>query len=96
MLANKNQPVGFPWLEQKVTEWGCMQALIDFEGWRRWRGFDNPPEDGPGPDQAEQAEQPAPTSSTLVPSPPQTDGHVSPMNSSVVKPPSPESVAEGT
>jgi osomolarity two-component system response regulator SSK1 len=27
------------WLEQKVTEWGCMQALIDFEGWRKWRGF---------------------------------------------------------
>ncbi|KAN0071695.1 hypothetical protein V8E54_010291 [Elaphomyces granulatus] len=33
------KPVGFPWLEQKVTEWGCMQALIDFEGWRKWRGF---------------------------------------------------------
>jgi osomolarity two-component system response regulator SSK1 len=40
-----NQPVGFPWLEQKVTEWGCMQALIDFEGWRKWRGF----MDSPGP-----------------------------------------------
>ncbi|KAJ9244638.1 hypothetical protein DTO207G8_2297 [Paecilomyces variotii] len=33
------KPVGFPWLEQKVTEWGCMQALIDFEGWRKWRGY---------------------------------------------------------
>lgn len=33
------QPVRFEWLEQKVTEWGCMQALIDFEGWRKWRGF---------------------------------------------------------
>lgn len=22
-----------------MTEWGCMQALIDFEGWRKWRGF---------------------------------------------------------
>ncbi|KAJ5672607.1 hypothetical protein N7507_001734 [Penicillium longicatenatum] len=33
------KPVGFPWLSQKVTEWGCMQALIDFEGWRKWRGF---------------------------------------------------------
>lgn len=31
------------WLEQKVTEWGCMQALIDFEGWRKWRGYANPP-----------------------------------------------------
>ncbi|KAL6234954.1 hypothetical protein BDW75DRAFT_151529 [Aspergillus navahoensis] len=33
------KPVRFEWLEQKVTEWGCMQALIDFEGWRKWRGF---------------------------------------------------------
>ncbi|KAL4903965.1 hypothetical protein BDW74DRAFT_155740 [Aspergillus multicolor] len=33
------KPVRFEWLQQKVTEWGCMQALIDFEGWRRWRGF---------------------------------------------------------
>ncbi|KAJ5562664.1 CheY-like superfamily [Penicillium sp. DV-2018c] len=37
------KPVGFPWLEQKVTEWGCMQALIDFEGWRKWRGFVDSP-----------------------------------------------------
>ena len=20
-------------------EWGCMQALIDFDGWRRWKDF---------------------------------------------------------
>lgn len=39
IVANLSQPIGFPWLEQKVTEWGCMQALIDFEGWRKWRGF---------------------------------------------------------
>lgn len=25
------------WLERKVREWGCMQALIDFEGWREWK-----------------------------------------------------------
>lgn len=37
------KPVAFPWLEQKVTEWGCMQALIDFEGWRKWRGFADAP-----------------------------------------------------
>ncbi|KAI2793777.1 hypothetical protein POX_a00362 [Penicillium oxalicum] len=37
------KPVGFPWLSQKVTEWGCMQALIDFEGWRKWRGFQDSP-----------------------------------------------------
>jgi hypothetical protein len=24
-------------MERKVTEWGCMQALIDFDGWRRWK-----------------------------------------------------------
>ncbi|KAJ5689469.1 hypothetical protein N7462_003861 [Penicillium macrosclerotiorum] len=42
------KPVGFPWLEQKVTEWGCMQALIDFEGWRKWRGFLDSPQSSPG------------------------------------------------
>ncbi|KAK2794017.1 hypothetical protein FQN50_009951 [Emmonsiellopsis sp. PD_5] len=36
------KPVNIVWLEQKVTEWGCMQALIDFEGWRKWRGFADP------------------------------------------------------
>ncbi|EER27884.1 Two-component response regulator SSK1p, putative [Coccidioides posadasii C735 delta SOWgp] len=35
------KPVNMIWLEKKVTEWGCMQALIDFEGWRKWRGFDS-------------------------------------------------------
>lgn len=25
------------WLERKVMEWGCMQALIDFDGWRKWK-----------------------------------------------------------
>ncbi|KAF3480092.1 response regulator mcs4 [Arthroderma uncinatum] len=35
------KPVNIVWLEQKVTEWGCMQALIDFEGWRKWRGFND-------------------------------------------------------
>ncbi|WEW55923.1 Two-component response regulator SSK1p [Emydomyces testavorans] len=35
------KPVNMMWLEKKVTEWGCMQALIDFEGWRKWRGFDS-------------------------------------------------------
>ncbi|KAJ5966377.1 hypothetical protein N7481_013091 [Penicillium waksmanii] len=47
------KPVGFPWLSQKVTEWGCMQALIDFEGWRKWRGFlDTPPSSSPSLDSA--------------------------------------------
>jgi len=31
------KPVDFVWLEGKVKEWGCMQALIDFEGWRAWK-----------------------------------------------------------
>ncbi|EHK22766.1 uncharacterized protein TRIVIDRAFT_29587 [Trichoderma virens Gv29-8] len=31
------KPVNFVWLERKVMEWGCMQALIDFEGWRMWK-----------------------------------------------------------
>ncbi|KAK9466860.1 hypothetical protein V1512DRAFT_262517 [Lipomyces arxii] len=30
------KPVNLVWLERKITEWGCMQALIDFEGWRQW------------------------------------------------------------
>lgn len=32
------QPVNFVWFERKVKEWGCMQALIDFDGWRKWKG----------------------------------------------------------
>ncbi|KAI9484662.1 hypothetical protein BDB00DRAFT_792684 [Zychaea mexicana] len=31
------KPVSLEWLEKKIIEWGCMQALIDFEGWRRWK-----------------------------------------------------------
>lgn len=31
------KPVGFTWMLKKVTEWGCMQALIDFDGWRQWK-----------------------------------------------------------
>ncbi|RKP11874.1 hypothetical protein BJ684DRAFT_17585 [Piptocephalis cylindrospora] len=37
------KPMSLAWLERKMIEWGCMQALIDFEGWRRWRR-DNPDE----------------------------------------------------
>lgn len=29
------KPVDKTWLERKIIEWGCMQALIDFEGWKR-------------------------------------------------------------
>ncbi|EFX04838.1 two-component response regulator ssk1p [Grosmannia clavigera kw1407] len=31
------KPVNFVWLEKKIMEWGCMQALIDFDGWRSWK-----------------------------------------------------------
>ncbi|KAG1186759.1 hypothetical protein G6F35_014582 [Rhizopus arrhizus] len=31
------KPLSLEWLEKKIIEWGCMQALIDFEGWRRWK-----------------------------------------------------------
>lgn len=33
------KPVDMVWMEQKVKEWGCMQALIDFAGWRKWKGY---------------------------------------------------------
>ena len=36
------KPVNFVWLERKVMEWGCMQALIDFDGWRKWKDFSMP------------------------------------------------------
>ena len=26
-------------MERKVTEWGCMQSLIDFDGWRKWKAY---------------------------------------------------------
>ncbi|WVR05258.1 hypothetical protein IAU60_002270 [Kwoniella sp. DSM 27419] len=34
------KPVSLKWLDKKIVEWGCMQALIDFDGWRRWKGSD--------------------------------------------------------
>lgn len=38
------KPVNFMWLEKKIIEWGCMQALIDFDGWKKWSedGKDSP------------------------------------------------------
>ena len=40
------KPVNFVWLERKVKEWGCMQALIDFDGWRQWKAFADEKEAG--------------------------------------------------
>ncbi|CAG8496488.1 12040_t:CDS:2 [Funneliformis mosseae] len=32
------KPVSLEWLEKKIREWGCMQALIDFDGWKKkWK-----------------------------------------------------------
>lgn len=76
-----------------------MQALIDFEGWRRWRGFDNPPDaDGNANVNANalaHAQVPEQSTSTLSPSPPQTDERVSPMHSSVVTPLEPVDAVPG-
>ncbi|KAK0655121.1 hypothetical protein B0T16DRAFT_295508, partial [Cercophora newfieldiana] len=33
------KPVTYVWLERKVMEWGCMQALIDYDGWRKWKSY---------------------------------------------------------
>ncbi|EME45847.1 hypothetical protein DOTSEDRAFT_71520 [Dothistroma septosporum NZE10] len=40
------KPVNFVWLERKVKEWGCMQALIDFDGWRKWKDYAAKEEEG--------------------------------------------------
>lgn len=29
------KPVNLVWLQNKIAEWGCMQALIDFDGWKK-------------------------------------------------------------
>ena len=43
LLTILSQPVSFLWLERKVKEWGCMQALIDYDGWRKWKAFGDAP-----------------------------------------------------
>ncbi|KAJ4298416.1 Two-component response regulator SSK1p [Collariella sp. IMI 366227] len=40
------KPVTYVWLERKVMEWGCMQALIDFDGWRQWKSYSSQKPDG--------------------------------------------------
>lgn len=37
------KPVNLVWLQNKITEWGCMQALIDFDGWKGKRGNKSEP-----------------------------------------------------
>ncbi|CAG8515202.1 10648_t:CDS:2 [Paraglomus brasilianum] len=31
------KPVSLIWLKQKIQEWGCMQALIDYPAWSKWK-----------------------------------------------------------
>ncbi|KAI1313463.1 ssk1 response regulator receiver [Mortierella claussenii] len=31
------KPVVLPWLERKIVDWGCMQALIDVDAWKEWK-----------------------------------------------------------
>lgn len=45
------KPVNFVWLERKVKEWGCMQALIDFDGWRKWKDYAAKEEEGKSAEQ---------------------------------------------
>lgn len=34
------KPVSLKWLDRKIVEWGCMQALIDYDGWKRRKATD--------------------------------------------------------
>lgn len=45
------KPVDFMWLERKVKEWGCMQALIDYDGWRKWKDYAAKEEEGKSEEQ---------------------------------------------
>lgn len=36
-------------------EWGCMQALIDFDGWRKWKDFSQQIEETEASKKAEKA-----------------------------------------
>ncbi|KAG0251095.1 ssk1 response regulator receiver [Mortierella polycephala] len=31
------KPIDFAWLERKIVDWGCMQALIDVHAWKEWK-----------------------------------------------------------
>ncbi|EON64626.1 hypothetical protein W97_03859 [Coniosporium apollinis CBS 100218] len=64
------KPVNFVWLERKVKEWGCMQALIDFDGWRKWKHYS---EDQATPKAGDKAQKNAATK-------PAVDGSTNPSN----------------
>ncbi|ETI22992.1 hypothetical protein G647_04788 [Cladophialophora carrionii CBS 160.54] len=60
------KPVNFVWMERKVTEWGCMQALIDFDGWRKWKQYaDEKAAEDPAKKAAEEKEEKAKAKAAL-------------------------------
>ncbi|KAI1349671.1 CheY-like protein [Xylaria sp. FL0043] len=54
------KPVNFDWLQRKVKEWGCMQALIDFDGWRKWKDFSQKTQENEAAKKAAAASKPKP------------------------------------
>ena len=45
-------------------EWGCMQALIDYDGWRKWKSYSERAEDGLGKKGKNKKNRAAPNSSS--------------------------------
>ncbi|KAG9783095.1 CheY-like protein, partial [Aureobasidium melanogenum] len=87
------KPVNFVWMERKVTEWGCMQALIDFDGWRKWKQYAaEKAQDDPAKKAAEEKEEKAKTKAALkamFARPPPTLGSSSGSSTSTEKTPTP-------
>ena len=53
-------------MERKVTEWGCMQALIDYDGWRKWKQYaDEKAKEDPAIKEREEQEDKAKTKAQL-------------------------------
>lgn len=53
-------------MERKVSEWGCMQALIDFDGWRKWKAYaDEKAREDPAKKAAEEKEEKAKAKAAL-------------------------------
>ena len=65
------------WLEKKLTEWGCMQALIDFDGWKKWKDLSMKEVADPAKDKKRQAvgkRDKQRSGGTSIPSTPTTTG----------------------
>ncbi|KAH7029435.1 uncharacterized protein B0I36DRAFT_245691 [Microdochium trichocladiopsis] len=63
------KPVNFVWLERKVMEWGCMQALIDFDGWRKWKDFSQKAQEAEAAKKAQVAKAKAKKDKNRLPTP---------------------------